>query len=140
MQLAGPMGIAFDAAGDMYIANTDADQICKVSSGVISPVAGAVQGYSGDGGPALSAGLDHPFGIALDSKGNLYIADTYNNVVRMVNTQGIITTFAGSSTGTSGYQRDNGPATSALLAFPDAVAVDQSGNVYIAAYQNHVVR
>lgn len=139
MLLSGPtLGIAFDAAGDMYIASAGADQICKVSGGAITLVAGYAQGYSGDGGPALSADLNNPFAVAVDTKGNVYIADTNNNVVRMVNTSGIITNFAGN--GKAGYQGDGGPAISAELNFPDGLAVDASGNVYIADYLNHVVR
>ncbi len=101
-------------------------------------VAGASQGYSGDGNPAISASLNNPFAVAVDTKGNLYIADTNNNVVRVVNSAGIITTFAGN--GKANYSGDGGPATKAELDFPDGVAVDASGNAYIADYLNHVIR
>lgn len=98
-----------------------------------------VAGYSGDGGPATAAALSYPFSAIADSKGNLYIADTLNNVVRKVAAgTGIITTFAG--TGKAGYKGDNGPAASAELSFPTGLALDSAGNLYIADTQNNVVR
>jgi uncharacterized protein (TIGR03437 family) len=132
-------GVAIDAAGDIYITDTSNSAICKVSGGVITTVAGGnAQGYSGDGGPATSAELSEPFGVAVDTKGNVYIADTYNSVIRKVNSAGIITTIAGNGTG--GYSGDGGPATKAELDEPFGVAVDASGNVFIADTVNHVIR
>src|ERR1700733_6546253 len=132
-------GVAISASGDIYIANTGNSAICKVSGGVITTVAGGnAQGYSGDGGPATKAELSQPFGVAVDSKGNVYIADTYNNVIRKVTSAGIITTLAGN--GSAGYSGDGGPATKAELSQPFGVAVDASGNVFIADTVNHVIR
>ena len=132
-------GVAIDAAGDIYIADTSNSAICKVSGGVITTVAGGnAQGYSGDGGPATSAELSEPSGVAVDTKGNVYIADTYNSVIRKVNSAGIITTIAGNGTG--GYSGDGGPATKAELDEPFGVTVDASGNVFIADTVNHVIR
>ncbi len=98
-----------------------------------------VAGYSGDGGPATAADLNDPFSVIADSRGNLYIADSSNNVVRKVAAgTGIISTFAG--TGTAGYSGDNGPATSAELNSPQGLALDKTGNLFIADSSNNVVR
>ena len=110
------------------------------SNSYIYTVAGnETAGYSGDGGPATSADLNFPFGTVLDSAGNLYIADTNNNVIRKVAVgTGIITTIAGTEVG--GYSGDNGPATSAQLWSPRGIALDSNGNLYIADTNNSVVR
>ena len=129
-QLWDPWGVAVDSAGNLYIADTDNSRIRKVSNGVITTVAGnGTGGFNGDDGPATSAALYGPEGIAVDSAGNLYIADTYNYRIRKVS-NGVITTVAGNGTG--GFNGDNGPATSALLYNPSGVAVDSAGNLYIA--------
>jgi trimeric autotransporter adhesin len=108
--------------------------------GIITTLAGdGIEGYKGDGGQATSAGLFNPFGVASDASGNVYIADTYNHRIRLVTkSTGIITTVAGD--GTQGYEGDGGQATSARLSLPFAVAVDASGNIYIADYFNHRIR
>ena len=127
-----PYGVAVDASGNLYIADSSNHRVRKVSaSGIITTVAGTgSSGYSGDGGPATSAQLDYPYGVAVDAGGNLYIADTYNHCVRKVSAAGIITTVAGN--GSPGYSGDGGPAASAQLYEPYGVAVDASGNLYIA--------
>jgi uncharacterized protein (TIGR03437 family) len=132
-------GIAVDGAGDVYIADTHNNRIMETSgTGVIATVAGSGGfGYAGDGGPASSAYLGEPHGIAVDGAGNVYIADTYNNCVREIS-GGIITTVAGTAMG--GYNGDNIKATSAELNFPDDVAVDGNGNLYIADAGNGRVR
>jgi sugar lactone lactonase YvrE len=138
--LNSPNGVALDSSGNLYIADTSNGVIRKVtaSSGVITTVAGSgSSGYSGDGGSATSAKLTIPNGVAVDSSGNIYIADTGNNVIREVSS-GVIATVAGS--GTSGYSGDNGAATSAKLSIPYGVAVDSSGNIYIADTGNNVIR
>lgn len=114
--------------------------ISPVAAQTISLFAGALEmgGYGGDGGPATAAYLNLPDGVALDAVGNLYIADRNNNVVRKVNTSGVISTFAGTST--AGYSGDGGPATAAELHSPESVAVDASGNVYIADNANNAIR
>lgn len=133
-----PSGVAVDSAGNLYIADANNNRIRKVSSGTITTVAGnGANGFSGDGGPAASASLNSPLGIAVDSVGDLYIADKYNNRIRKVS-GGIITTVAG--TGDGGFAGDGGPATSALLSSPDAVAVDSAGNLYIADTANNRIR
>ena len=141
-KLRDPQGVAVDAAGNVFIADDLNSVIREVnaSTGIITTVAGnGTSGYSGDNGPATSAELNGPDGVAVDASGNLFIAEYGNSTVREVNAQtGIITTVAGN--GTSGYSGDNGPATSAKLSFPAGVAVDASGNLFIADYGNSTVR
>jgi sugar lactone lactonase YvrE len=133
-----PSGVAVDASGNVYIADSGNHKIRKVSGGIISTFAGSASlGYTGDGGPPTSASLFAPQGVAVDSSGTVYIADTANNVVRKVS-NGIITTVAG--TGSVGYSGDRGSATAATLNVPRAVSVDSSGNIYIADTGNNVVR
>jgi sugar lactone lactonase YvrE len=135
-----PQRIAIDAAGNLYVADTNNHLIRKVTAdGVISTVAGnGTFGFSGDGGPATSAQLDNPQGVAMDTVGNLYIADTRNSRIRKVTADGVISTVAGN--GTYGFSGDGGPATSAQLASPDGVAVDAAGNLYIADGLNGRIR
>jgi sugar lactone lactonase YvrE len=136
-----PGGLAYDSNGNLYIAATN-DHVVRVVSpaGVINTFAGTgAQGYSGDGGAATSAQLDSPAGVAVDSSNNVYIADTHNNRVREVlASTGVINTIAG--TGAAGFAGDGAAATSALLNYPTAVAVDSAGNVYIADTHNHRIR
>jgi sugar lactone lactonase YvrE len=124
------------------IADTNNDRILRVvaETGVITTVAGnGTAGYSGDGGPAPSASLNSPVGVVVDNNGNLYIADYENYRVRKVAADsGVITTIAGN--GTAGYSGDGGVATSAALRSPYGVAVDVSGNVYIADGDNYRIR
>jgi hypothetical protein len=130
--------VAVDASGNVYAADMDNNAIRKISKGVITTFAGnGTQGYSGDNGPPTGAALYQPNGVAVDTFGNLYIADYGDNAIRKVS-RGAITTLAGN--GTYGYSGDNGPATSAALNQPSGVAVDGSGNVYIADTNNSVIR
>jgi uncharacterized protein (TIGR03437 family) len=133
--LSGPGRIAVDTSGNLFIVDGNT-RIRKVSaSGLITTVAGnGNQGFSGDGGPATSASLSIPKGIAVDSAGNLFIADCGNNRIRRVSVTGVITTVAGTAGNFSGNFGDGGPATSALLDLPNGVAVDVSGNLFIADY------
>jgi sugar lactone lactonase YvrE len=139
-QLSDPQGLAFDAQGDLFIADSQNERIREVTpNGVISTVAGnGIDGYSGDGGPATSAELNLPLSVAVDSVGDLYIADTQNEVVREVSTSGTISTIAGN--GTLGYNGDEIPATSAELHTPSAVALGPNGAVYIGDVGNNRVR
>ena len=137
-QLYVPSGVAVDSAGNLYIADTYNRRVRKVSDGVITTVAGnGTCCFSGDNGPATSAQLFNPDGVAVDSAGNIYIADTQNNRIRKVS-NGVIATVAGS--GTPGFSGDNGPATSAQLNFPSGVVVDSTGNLYIADTFNFRIR
>ena len=139
--LSCPVGVTLDASGNLYIADTGNHRIRKVSpQGNTANIAGngAAGVYWGDGGPAQDASLFYPFGVAVDRFSNLYIADAGNSRVRKVSPDGVITTVAGN--GSSGYSGDGGPATSAQLKAPAGVAVDASGNLYIADLSDHRIR
>jgi uncharacterized protein (TIGR03437 family) len=141
--LYSPHDVAIDSAGNLFIADTENSRVRKVSGGIISTVAGsgnstlACDGFSGDNGPATSALLCDVYGIAVDSQGNLYIADSGNQRIRKV-TNGIITTVAGN--GTYGFSGDGGPALGASFDGPTHVAVDAGGNLYIYDSGNHRIR
>jgi trimeric autotransporter adhesin len=143
-QLYLPYGIVADAAGNLYISDTYNNRIRKVSSsGFITTIAGTGPsgsngGYSGDGGPATSAQLNLPHGLVLDAAGNLFIADSGNNRIRKVTPGGVISTVAGNGNGS--YGGDGGPATAALLNFPEGIAVDAAGNLFIADVSNCCIR
>jgi sugar lactone lactonase YvrE len=135
-----PAAAALDQAGNLLIADTSNNRIRKVDiHGTITTVAGnGIAGSSGDGGPATSASLNAPTGVALDSAGNFFIADSKNSVIRKVDTGGVITTVAGNGTGA--FAGDGGLATSASLNFPHGVTVDAAGNLFIADSFNHRIR
>ncbi|MFZ5642696.1 MAG: chitobiase/beta-hexosaminidase C-terminal domain-containing protein [Bacillota bacterium] len=138
-----PGGLAVDSSGsNIYFIDRSESVVYKVySDGTVADFAGSgTDGYSGDGGPATSALLNNPEGIAVDSGGNLYIADTQNNVIRKVYADGTITTFAGNYAAGAGYDEDGVAATSTRLNHPAGVAVDSSGNLYIADTGNHRIR
>ena len=135
-----PSDLECDGKGNLYISDRSNNRIRKVNSkGVISTIAGlGVPAFGGDFGPATEAFLKYPFGIELDHKGNLYIADRGNNRIRKVDPQGIITTVAGD--GTHFFAGDYGPATRASLAYPTDVVADNRGNLYIADRNNNRIR
>jgi sugar lactone lactonase YvrE len=144
-----PQNVAVNAQGDVFIADTYNNRVVKVTpQGQVVAVAGdGVAGYSGDGKLAAFAELNEPTGLAVDSRGNLYIADSANNVIRRVDARtGIITTVAGdyaadkASDGLGGFSGDGGPATSARLNDPQGVAVDGAGDLFIADTFNNAVR
>jgi sugar lactone lactonase YvrE len=141
-RLSAPVRLAFDAAGNLFIADSANNKIRKVtmSTGVITTVAGSgTAGNTGDGGQATSARLRTPYDVAFGPDGSMYIADRANHKIRKVNmSTGVITTFAGN--GSSGYNGDEIAATSARLNSPYSVDVDNDGNVYIADYDNERVR
>jgi trimeric autotransporter adhesin len=141
-ELSNPQGVAVDPAGNVYIADSLAQVVRKVNpGGVITTVAGNPRVTSlGDGGPATSAGLNAPTGVALDGAGNLYIADSQNNRIRKVDAvSGLITTVAGNGT-VSTSLGDGNSATQASLKNPTDVAVDPAGNLYIADQLNGRIR
>ena len=156
----GPDGLAFDAAGNLYVSELSAVVRKITPAGIITTVAGVYSGpggFYGDNGPATSAGLNRPYSVYADAAGDLYIADTGNNVIRRVDAQtGIITTVAGNGYGSNGqandycgttgftnlggYTGDGGLATSAELFGPRSVAIDAAGDLYIADTCNNVIR
>jgi len=135
-----PAGLAFDPEGNLYIADRENHRVRKLdTSGNISTFAGIGKaGFSGDGGPAVSAKLNLPSGLATDEKGNLYISDRSNDRIRVVDKKGVIRTYAG--TGVAGFQGDAGPALKAQLDKPFGIALDEAENLYIADRNNNRVR
>ncbi|MGB8842932.1 MAG: hypothetical protein WCC64_17900 [Aliidongia sp.] len=142
--LSDPTAVAVDSTGRVFVADAGNRRIRMFTpGGDITTVAGGggtsgVDGL-GDGGPATAANLAFPQGVAVDGKGNIYIADTFNRLVRVFTVGGTISVAAGTP-GSSGFGGDGGPATSALLDSPQAVAVDGAGNIYIADNGSHVIR
>lgn len=153
-RLYNPLGVAVDAAGNLYIGDGTGNRVRKVdaTTRTITTVAGTGKGagawdggdFTGDGGPATAADLRQPTGVAVDGQGNVYFADTTNHRIRRVDgSTGLITTFAGS--GPAGYAQgdfggDGGPATAARLSDPSRIAFDRNGNLLIADTWNHRVR
>ena len=147
-----PRGVAVDSGGNLFIADTKNHRICHVNAttGHIMTVAGrGGASFGGEGGPGTNANLNHPSGVALDGRGNVFIADTYNHRIRRLAYNasagaggGVITTVAGN--GTAAFSGDWGPAMTqdvgSALNTPTGVAVDGSGNLYIADYENHRIR
>ena len=138
--LNGPIDVAVDNAGNLYIAESNGNRIRKMdASGTISTFAGTGStGPLGDGGPATVATLSGPSGLAMDSLGNLYVADVGYSRIRKVSPAGIITTVVG--TGAQGFAGDGGQATAASLYAPTSVVVDVVGNIYIADAGNNRIR
>jgi uncharacterized protein (TIGR03437 family) len=137
-----PQGVVVDSSGNIYIADTANSAVRKVSGGKITSIVGSPSGsagYTGDGGAGTSAQLFHPSALALDSAGNLYIADTGNEAIRKLNlSSGIISTFAGQ--GGAGFGGDGGPAARAQFSNPSGLAFDSAGNLYIADTTNNRIR
>ncbi len=132
--------VAIDGAGNLYVADSASNMVRRISSsGEIRTVAGTgVPGYAGDGGPATQALLSSPSGVAVDQAGNIYISDRYNYVIRKVTPDGAIRTVAG--TGQQGASGEGVSGTVATFSDPRGLAVDSSGNLYIADFGNSVVR
>lgn len=135
-----PCDIRLDSKGNIFVADLENHRIRKITrDGLVTTVAGSgVPGYSGDGGPALNAQLNSPWGILLDKDDNLLIADTNNDAIRKVGSDGIIQTIAGN--GQEGYEGDGGPARSAKLNAPQSLAVDTQGRLYIGDEHNDAIR
>ncbi len=143
-ELAFPYGVKVDGNGNIFFTDCGNEVIRKVSSsGIITTIAGnnaKGNGYSGDGGPATDAELNGPQGLAYDAFGNIYFADTYNNIIREVTSTGTITTVAGHHVLIGGFGGDGGLATAALLNYPYDVTVDNYDDLYIADNGNNVIR
>jgi hypothetical protein len=132
-------GAAMDAAGNVYIADYNNQRVRMVNTaGIISTFAGnGTAAYSGDGGQATDASLNYPVSLVVDAAGNVYISDNYDNHIRMVNTAGIISTFAGT---VAGYSGDGGQAAAAKINGPQAISIDAAGNIYFSDGSNSRVR
>ena len=139
-QLNFAWGVGVDALGNLYIADQMNCRIRKVNtSGIISTIGGTgIAFFSGDGGPAVSAGIQYPMGLVVDGPGNVYICDEGDCRIRKINTAGIISTIAGN--GSAGFTGDGGPATLAKLYYPQGITLDNSGNVYVADLNNNRIR
>jgi sugar lactone lactonase YvrE len=137
-----PVALTLDAKSNLYLADAGSHRVRRIDAvtGIITTVAGAgIQGYGGDSRSALSALLDSPEGLAVDTSGNLYLSDTHNQRIRRVDVaNGTITTIAG--TGGFGYAGDLGASAAARLALPRGLSVDSQGNIYVADSANHRVR
>ena len=139
-QLQYPRGPALDGSGSLYVADSGHNRIRRIDTeGVITTIAGTGErGFGGDGGPATEAQLSSPTGVVLDGSGSLYVADIGNNRIRRIDTEGVITTIAG--TGERGSGGDGGPATEAQFASPIGLALDGSGGLYVADIGNNRIR
>jgi sugar lactone lactonase YvrE len=132
-------GVAVDAQGNTYIADTWNHRVRKIAGGIVTTLAGTGQeGSAGNGGPAAQATLSFPRAVAVDAQGNVYVSDTGNSAVRKITPNGTISAFAG--TGAVGFAGDLGAATSARLSYPRGLAVDSNGNVYVADTWNYRIR
>jgi hypothetical protein len=140
-KIGSPYGMAFDSANNLYFADAKQHVVRKVNAaGIITKFAGNdTAGYAGDGDFAILARLDSPYAVAADRKGNVYISDIKNNVIRKVDPSGVISTYAGIAS-TFGHSGDGGPANVALLNRPAGIAVDTLGNLFIADADNDVIR
>ena len=134
-----PVALALDATGALFVCDQGNERVRRISAGQIATIAGdGVQGFAGDGGAAISAELNDPSGVAVSSDGRIFIADTNNQRVRVIGTNGIVSTFAG--TGVAGISGDGGPASAAQLSRPTGLAVDTANDLFISDENNHRLR
>jgi sugar lactone lactonase YvrE len=134
-----PEGVAVDAAGNVYVADTSNSLIRKITpAGVVTTLAGTAGTIGYADGPAATAKFWSPSGVAVDTAGNVYVADTNNNRIRKITPAGVVSTLAGSSTGASGFT--NGTGSAASFYYPNDVALDTAGNLYVADWGNNAIR
>ncbi|HSY37359.1 MAG TPA: Ig-like domain repeat protein [Acidobacteriaceae bacterium] len=134
-----PNALAIDASGALLVCDSGNARVRRISAGLIQTVAGnGIQGFAGDGGAATSAELDTPTGLAVGSDGRIFVADSHNQRIRAIATNGVIATFAGN--GVTGYAGDSGPATAAELALPRGLIVTSGGAVIFADSNNQRLR
>ena len=140
-EISEPSGLAFDRMGNLFFGDYLNHRIRKINtSGTITTVAGTgTSGFSGDGGPATAAKLNHPYGMIFDPAGNLFFADEYNHCVRKISTSGVISTFAGTG-GSGGYSGDGGAATAAGMFYPNYLVFNSSGDMFVMDNTDHRIR
>ena len=133
-----PYGVAVDSAGNVYVADYSNNTIRKISStGVVSTLAGVAGSFGSADGTGTNARLFDPLGVAVDSAGNVYVADTFNNTIRKITPSGVVSTLAGLAR-TEGSA--DGTGNAARFSYPSGVAVDDAGNVYVSDRENNTIR